>query len=1062
MKIKKRYLFPFCACLTISVAQALEVGSLRTQYLQNPLGIDEDSPSFSWKLKAEKRATVQNSYQLELALEPEMENIIFDSGTIISNQSTNVRFDSMNLQASTRYYWRVTITDNYGNVSQSTDNSYFETGLRDSGWSGAMWIRSDYNSIETQNLTGFISKNNLFSNSRSHDVMVTHNEEEGAPYFRKEFRVEGPIKKARLYSTALGVFTAHINGKRVGHLQHDGSMIYDELMPGWTDYRSSIFYMTHDVTSLLQEGENVIGAVVSSGWWKGDVSHGIYKSTNVAFLGKLVITLQNGEEIIIVTDETWKTSRSGAIREGEIYHGEIYDARLDDNWSEVDYDTSLWLPVREDDQNHGQVMSHEGTLVRVMNQHERKPKTIIVYEGITDNGTTYGEIAKVNEFGNQSVTLKKDQIMIIDFGQNASGWAKFKVKGRSGTTLKLRFSEILNDSGEAERGNDDAKGTLYTKALRNARASCQYVLCGNPEGEEYRPTTTFYGFRYADLTANEDIEIEWIIAETISSIAEENSFIEVDNPDVNQLYSNILWGERSNFISVPTDCPQRDERLGWTADTQVFSMAAMYNSQVQGFYHKWMRDMRDGQLEDGRFPNVAPHNWVGFASAAWADAGVILPWNVYVMYGDKSIIEENYESMERYFDWLGTQSEEGYQHIGSDITYGDWLAFEKTDNRFVSVAYYGYMADIMSKMSKVLSTTEEDIYYQKSVKYSQLFQEIREEFKDRYWEDQTGLSQTSQCAYLMALRYGLLPDEAAENLIIEKLREKIEGNNYTLSTGFLGTAILNQTLSQFGMDDLAYSLLLQHDCPSWLYSVDQGATTLWEKWNSYTIEDGINKSVGMNSFNHYAYGAVAEWMYRYMVGISPDYNNPGFSHVLLKPCFDPERRINYVNAEFDSNYGIISAAWQTTKEGEYIYNLTLPANTTAKLTLPILPEKDLFDGDLPIEEVEGISGIRELEGNITMTLGSGTYNFHNSTKNNHVSKKETDKLLIWPNPATDIVNVRSAKTIDNIRLFSLSGAIVAESSGKESLNIGGCQSGIYILVVKTTYGEIYREKLIIK
>ena len=955
-------------------------------------------------------------------------------------------------QVNEKAYWdnvKVTTYDNNGNshISFSED---FEGEV------------PDFSAGEVVDIDG---NHKLYTYSRNGETKVMQNAAVGSPRFRKEFMVDGPVKSAKLYTSALGVYTAYINGQRVGHMQTDGSMVYDELMPGWTDYRSSVFYMTHDVTSLVKEGANAIGAVVSNGWWNGQVSHGIYASSDVAFLGKLVVTLEDGRDITVVTDPSWLTSRGGALQEGEIYHGETYDARLADGWSKPGYDTALWTAAGIDTQRHGEVMAHEGATVRVMPENERKPKTITIYEGIRQNGTTYGEINNPVEYGNQSVTLRKGQTMVVDFGQNASGWAKFKVKGNAGTALNLRYAEMINDSGEADRGNDDAKGTLYTIALRSARAAGKYVLCGDEAGEVYSPTSTFYGFRYMDMTATSDVEIEWITAETISSVTEENSSLRVNDADVNQLYSNILWGQRSNFVSVPTDCPQRDERLGWTADTQVFSMAAMYNSNVQGFYHKWMRDMRDGQLEDGRYPNVAPFNWVEHGSCAWADAGIILPWNVYVMYGDKAIIEENYDSMSKYMNWLATQSEGSYKHIGSDTRYGDWLAFEDTDKRFISVAYYGYMADLMSRMAKVMSKSEGDRYAQDAAKYAQLFADIREEFAKRYWNGSgrvPGLSETSQCAYLLSLRYDMLPDDNARDIVVDKLRAKIEGNNNTLSTGFLGTAVINQTLSQFGMDDLAYAILLQHNCPSWLYSVDQGATTIWERWNSYTLEGGISKSIEMNSFNHYAYGAVAEWMYRYMAGIAPDYDNPGFSHILLTPCFDPKNRINNVDATFGSHHGAIKSAWQTKEDGTYTYDVTIPANTTATLVLPAIEGKSILEGGKAIASADGISDVEEADGLVRMTVGSGSYSFSGGMEDTRAEKVTDQRLVIYPNPARDMVNVKSPVEIARIQLFSLSGGIVAESNGSDSLSVAGCTPGIYIIIATDVNGSQKVEKLIVE
>ncbi len=902
--------------------------------------------------------------------------------------------------------------------------------------------------------------------SKQYETIVMQDGATASPRFRKAFNLAAKVKSAKLYTSALGVYNVYINGERVGNERADGKVVYDELMPGWSDYRSTVFYMTHDVTSLLKEGENAIGAVVSSGWWLGQVSHGVYGSSGVAFIGKLVVELENGETVTLVTDRTWQSSRRGAIKSGEIYHGENYDARLADNWTDGDYDASAWFGTTVDRQVHGTLMAHEGPTVKVRPEMERKPVSFTVYEGITANGTTYGEINTVDTPSvNSPITLKKGQTLVVDFGQNASGWAKFKVKGATGTTMKLRYAEMVNDSGEADRGNDAAKGSLYTVALRSAQAQGQYTLCGAEDGEVYNPSSTFYGFRYCDVTANNDVVIEWITAETICSENEEHSSLRVDNDDVNQLISNIVWGMRSNFVSVPTDCPQRDERLGWTADTQVFSMAASYTAQVQGFYHKWMRDMRDGQLANGAYPNVAPFNWVEHGSSAWADAGIIMPWNVYVMYGDKSIIEENYESMERYFDWLATQTEGQYKHVGSDTRYGDWLAFEDTDRRYVSVAYYGYMADIMSRMSKVLSTSEGDEYDLKAQKYAQLFADIKTEFKQRYWKGTgriQGLTQSSQCANLMALRYNLLHDDAAVETVRQNLRSRIEKNGNKLATGFLGTAILNQTLSEFDMDDLAYALLLQHECPSWLYSVDQGATTMWERWNSYTREGGFSKSIEMNSFNHYAYGAVAEWMYRYMAGIAPDYDNPGFSHIVLKPSFDAERRISNVDATFASNYGDIKAAWHTTSAGKYYYFVTVPANTTATVVLPSAPEgMSLYEGDDLASESDGVSDYADDGTNVTMTVGSGIYKFGISEAAlGGVETVEAGKFTVYPNPATDVVTVGSNVAIATLELRSLSGALVTSAHQTSTLDVSACTPAMYLLTVKDVEGAVQTVKLI--
>lgn len=890
----------------------------------------------------------------------------------------------------------------------------------------------------------------LYSYSTGGQSMVLQDAATASPRFRTQFTLGDNIRSARLYTSGLGVYNLFINGKRVGHPQADGSTIYDELMPGWTDYRSTVFYVTHDVTDLLKKGENAMGAVVSTGWWQGQVSHGIYPATNLGFIAKLVIELNDGETVTIVTDpKTWKSTCSGSILSGDIYHGEIYDARREDAWTAPDYDTSLWFAAAADRQTKGKLISFEGPAVRIRPEMQRKPLSYTVYEGTKSNGTAYGEINIVATHKSEAFTIKKGQTVVVDFGQNASGWAHFKVKGNSGTKMTLRFAEMINDSGDTERGNDGPKGSLYRIALRSAKAMGQYTLCGNPEGEEYQPSTTFYGFRYCDITATDDVELQWMVAETVGTETEEASSLTSNNADVNKLLQNILWGQRSNFVSVPTDCPQRDERLGWTADTQVFSMAASYNAQVQGFYHKWMRDMRDGQLENGAYPNVAPFNWVEHGSSSWADAGIILPWNVYTMYGDKAIIEENFESMERYMAWLESRAT-NYKYNGADTRYGDWLCFEPTDNQYISTAQHGYMLDIMSKMSAALSTSEGDEYAKKAEKYAAQFEEAREEFAKRYTSFRTHkVTATSQCGLLLPLRYNLISDDETKAMAISDLRKKIEGNNNTLSTGFVGTSIINQTLSEYGMDDLAYALLLQHNCPSWLYSVDQGATTMWERWNSYTLEGGFNKQIEMNSFNHYAYGAVGEWMYRYMAGIGPDYDNPGFKHIIMYPRFDSERRISEVDASFASNYGDIKSAWKTDEDGSFILNVTVPANTTATLMLPLSSAGlTIYEDGTPAAEAEGISDYAEADGMATMTLGSGSYNFSlDAADGIEEVKVENSNFTLTPNPAHDTVRVNGSSAIETITIHSVTGTKMASLHNTDTFNVGSLAPALYLVTV---------------
>ena len=806
----------------------------------------------------------------------------------------------------------------------------------------------------------------------------------GAPMMRKVFVAKQGVRRARLYATGLGVYNVYINGTRVGITHDDGTTEQDELKPGFTEFTKTVFYTTHDVTALVREGGNAIGAEVTSGWWSGGISHGMYGSKPVAFRGMLVITYDDGSEETIATDESWSCNTNGALRKGDIYNGETYDARLESNWSCADFDDADWYATAVSDDFKGQIRAFEGPAVKAVPSLVRLPQTVTIYEGTKANGKTYGQINTVSEIsGTDSFLLKAGQTAVIDLGQNAAGWVNFTVKGERGTRLRFRFGEMPNTTGDRNRGDDGPAGSVYTENLRSAEASVYYTMKGAPEGESYHPTNTFMGFRYIEVVSSADVEFTRLVGETVTSAMQERSSFKTSHPDVNQLYSNVMWGQRSNFLSVPTDCPQRDERQGWTADTQVYSMAGLYNADTRMFYGKFMRDMRDSQRSDGAFPHIAPYAWgVGHGAAAWADAGVILPWNVYLMTGDKQIILDNWTAMEDYMNFLSTKTEGSYKYNGGETTYGDWVAYVETDSRYCSVCYYALDAQLMAKMARVLSTGEDDSYARKAIQYDELFQNIKAEWQSRYTVSSTGVPRIqTQCAYLMALQYNLLRDETAVKRTITALRSAISSNGYKLNTGFLGTAILNQTLTENGLNDEAYTLLLQRNDPSWLYSIDQGATTIWERWNSYTKAGGYGP-VSMNSFNHYAYGIIAEWMFRHMAGICPDETNAGFKHFILRPNPDTrktlryqQKRITSVDADFWSNYGPIKAAWQCDGGAVMTYDVTIPANTTATLYMPVAEGYELKESGQPVAECTGIEYMGVEDGRAVCRLGSGSYRF---------------------------------------------------------------------------------------
>ena len=837
-----------------------------------------------------------------------------------------------------------------------------------------------------------INGDKKLSLSSTSEYKVFENRISAATSFRKEFMAaDQKIKSARVYYSALGVSDLYINGQRVGTPTADGT-VYDELKPGWTDYDDTVFYLTYDVTDLIGSGQNAIGAEVASGWYNGVIAvrgGSFYSGQPNGLLVKLDVTYEDGSTDTVVTDGTWQTSRDGAVSYADIYNGENYDARKDgiETWSKAGYAADGWIGAKKKTDYKGKVMAAIGSTVQPRPELSRTPETIVKYEGTKDNGSTYGEIDKVTnpEF---PFTLKAGETAIFDMGQNMVGWEKFTVKGEAGTAVNIHFGEMLNDSGEQSRKNDGPKGSVYNANYLEAKASGQYVLKGAVGGETYNPRFTFYGFRYVELTAADDIEVLDLEGVVVGNANEESSSLVTSDQAVNQLYSNIMWGMRDNFLSTATDCPQRNERLGWTADTHIFSRTATYNADVAGFYRKWLQDMRDSQFGpeagdlEGAYPDVAPNTHiVGGGNGGWAEAGIIVPYNVYLMYGDTQLIEEHFASMEKFMTFLASRGDSEWKYNGGGAASGDWVSPELNDDsvkRYISVAYYAYSAQLMEKMSTAIGNTE------KQREYRKLYNNIKAEFNTRYVNADGSLQVATQTTYLLALKLDLFATDDLKNKALDILLAKIKNNDNKLSTGFIGTSILNQTLSDVGADDMAYTLLLQRDNPSWLYSVDQGATTIWENWDSYTVENGF-KDPGMNSFNHYAYGAVGEWMYRYMAGIEADEQNPGFKHIVLQPTLDqrpaadiPEnqKRMTSVNATYGSIYGQIASAWTADENGGFkTYTAAVPANTTATLYLPVDKDAVLYEGSVPAAEAEGLTFVEYKNGKAVYTLESGSYSF---------------------------------------------------------------------------------------
>jgi alpha-L-rhamnosidase len=599
------------------------------------------------------------------------------------------------------------------------------------------------------------------------------------PYLRKAFSVDRPIKRAVVYASALGLYELHINGKRVGE---------DYFTPGWTDYTTRVYYQTYDVTNLLATGGNAIGAILADGWYVGYLGFGKKREhygSEPRLLVQLEIEYADGSRETVVTDKSWKAGY-GPHLEADFLMGEIYDARKEMfGWDTAGFDDSAWDAVALTDKVEGKVQSYPG--VTVQETQQIKP-------------------AKRTE--------PKKGAYVFDMGQNFSGWVRLKVKGKAGTKVVLRFAEMLNPDG-----------TIYTKNLREARCTDTYILAGKGE-EIWQPSFTFHGFRYVEVTSYPGKPSpDAITGIVVHSDTPAVGSFECSNPMVNQLWRNIVWSQRGNFIEVPTDCPQRDERLGWTGDAQIFIRTATYNMDVAAFFTKWLVDLEDAQTKEGAFPDVAPHKVaMGSGVAAWGDAGVICPWAIYQVYGDRRVIERHYESMQKWIAYLQKNSENLLRPAKG---YGDWVSIgSNTPKDVIATAYFAYSTRLLSKMAAAIGKDED------AKKYETLFEQIKDAFNKAYVSDDARIKGETQTCYLLGLYFDLLPDdkrEPAAKHLVEDLRKR----GWHLSTGFVGLSYLLPTLVQMDYLDIAYRLLNNETFPSWGYSIKNGATTIWERWDGW-------------------------------------------------------------------------------------------------------------------------------------------------------------------------------------------------------------------------------------
>lgn len=804
--------------------------------------------------------------------------------------------------------------------------------LNDSVWKSSSWISV----VDAPVVLGEVA-----DGSRAAD---------GASWFLATVRNDKKVSRALWMTTGLGVYELYVNGKPVG----------DEILkPGFTHPEKTRLSFTYDVTGLFDTAsgaENVLSAQVTPGWWADKIvtpaGHDGMIGRKCAFRGVLALYYSDGSTRLYGTDtDNWKAGIAGPVTHAAIYDGEEYDARIAPG-----FETPEKLGVPEiNTEFHGDIFPSDGAEIYFRHDLALSPVKTYVWQGVAgEDENHFGRVVLKREYGaGEPIVVNPGENLVVDFGQNCSAVPVFVFNAAEGTELNCVTAELLNDgNGSKERGMDGPEGSVHRLNLRipDTGMKLKYTFANSPEDVCYTPRYTFFGYRYVSINVTDKVVIKSIKSLPVTSISSDMEIgkIETGNELVNKLISNTIWGQRSNYLSVPTDCPQRNERLGWTADTQVFTETGSFFANTTSFFHKWMRDLIDSQGEKGGFPGVAPLSQYGneMTRLGWSDAGIIVPWSIWKQFGDTEIVEQSWKSMEKYINHI---NETRYDHNAlieenGNYQWADWLSYEPLEScgggafgpdgplpeaveywNYLSASYWLLDAGMMRDMA--IGTGRDASRYETMTRDAKTY--IRERFFDENGKFKTDILNTMQTPALFALKNNIL-DGAAKEAMIGRLRKNFAEHGNCLQTGFLGTSILMPTLSENGMSDIAWELLFQRKNPSWIYSIDNGATTIWERWNSYMIDKGMGPK-GMNSFNHYAYGVVCEWIWETAAGIASDPANPGFKHIIMKPV--PDKRLGYLKAEYHSASGVIRSAWKY--EGDnWIWEFSVPDGCTATVTLP--------------------------------------------------------------------------------------------------------------------------------
>jgi alpha-L-rhamnosidase len=890
----------------------VRVSDLRVNYRLDPIGLDDRAPRFTWTVDSDRRGDTQSAYQLRV-VGSGSGGVVWETGRVPS-AALHAGYEGPALASRQRLSWQVQVWDAEGVASDWSSAATFEMGLLDEEDWQARWIAPPPAQLEAADDVEGIDRGEWRGNRPA--------------LLRRPFDCEADIVAARVYVSARGLYELRLNGEKVGD---------DLLTPGWSDYRFRLPYQAYDVTTQLRAGSNVLGAVLVDGWYSGRLGwlDRIYGETP-SFVAQLHLERADGSQAVIASEGEWMTSPSSRLW-ADLVMGEVRDlGATQPGWDAPGFDDSDWVAVDLADAPDAVLENHDGSPVRVLD--EQVARSVIE----TTPGT-----------------------FIADLGQNMVGWARLSVEGRAGDLVRVRHAEMLDEAGG-----------LYVANLRTALATDAYLL-SEDGAAVLEPRFTFHGFRFVEVSGLAPGATPDVTGVVIGSATPEIGTFECSLPLVNQLQRNIQWGRRGNFLEAPTDCPQRDERLGWMGDAQIFVGTACWNADVAPFFTKWLRDVVDGRDELGAFPDVAPviaPDFLGHAAPAWGDAGVIVPWVLYQRYGDERFLERAFDSMMSWVDSVAADNPDGLWLHGRHNDYGDWLSVNSdTPREVLATAYFFHSADLVCRVGEIIGRKEE------ADRYRQLADHIREAFEAAYLTGSGRIVGHTQTTYVLALAFGLVPDHlrpaAAQHLEAQIRDRRGLGSKFRpghLDTGFLGVGHLLPTLTAHDRLELAYRLLENDDFPSWGYSIKHGATTIWERWDGWTAENGF-QTPAMNSFNHYSLGSVGDWLYTTVAGISPA--APGFERIRIRPR--PGGSITSAAATHRSVRGEIASSW-VVEDGRLRLSVVIPANTSAEVWFPGTTASSLSEGGRDVADADGVNPMGDRDGCTVVEIGGGRYEFEST------------------------------------------------------------------------------------